>query len=78
MGGDEIAEIVGKLLLRKIVNLLTKVLAQSSDGAGIGVGVDGIGLQHLELEVLKMGLVLPVKVRGWRDRWCCHAVSAKL
>jgi hypothetical protein len=41
---------------------MLEVLADTPDGAGIGF--DGLGLQAFEFEVLEMGLILLVKVRG--------------
>ena len=58
---DQVAEVLGELRLREFIDLPVKILAQAPDGAG--VGVDGLGLQPLELEVLQMRLVLPLKVR---------------
>jgi hypothetical protein len=45
-----------------IVNLLGKILAQAPNGTG--VSVNGLGLQTFQLQVLEMGLVLPVEVAG--------------
>ena len=45
-----------------IIDLLIKIPSPAPDGAG--VGLDGLGLQALEFEMLEMGLVLPVKVAG--------------
>ena len=59
---DQVAEILGELRLREIVDLLAEIRTQPPDGAG--VGFDGLGLQPFELEVLEMGLVLPVEVPG--------------
>jgi len=42
------------------VNLLIEVAADASDG--VGASLDGLGLQPLEIEVLEMRQVLPVKV----------------
>ncbi|MDP2829920.1 MAG: hypothetical protein Q8O37_15110 [Sulfuricellaceae bacterium] len=71
---DQVAEIVGQLGFGEVVDLVGEVSAQAPDGAG--VGVDGLGLQPLELEVLEMGLVLPVEVlgRGW---WSCWFILTK-
>ncbi len=46
----------------RCVDLVIEVPADAPDGAR--VGLDGLGLQPLELEVLEMRLVLPVKVRA--------------
>ena len=61
VGLDQVAEVVGQLGFRELVDPLGKVPAQAPDGAG--VGFDGLGLQSLELEVLQMRLVLPIEVR---------------
>jgi hypothetical protein len=66
--GHQLGEIVGQLRLGKAVNALIEVLADAPDGAGIGL--DGLRLQALELEVLEMPLVLPVEVSS---RCCAHA-----
>ena len=62
MRADQVAEIFSELRLGEIVDLLAEIFAQAPDGASIGV--NGLGLQPLELEVLEMGLVLPVEVHG--------------
>lgn len=59
---DQVAEVLGELRLGEVVDLLGKVLTQPPDSTG--VGVDGLGLQPLEFEMLEMGLVLPVEVPG--------------
>src|SRR3990172_10378589 len=64
----QVGEVVRQLLLGQTVNSMTKVVADSADGAR--VSLDGLGLQSFELEVLEMRLVLPVKVLGGA---CCHA-----
>ena len=56
----QIGEVVGQLGFGEIVDPMIKILPDATDGAG--VGLDGLGLQPLELEVLEMRLVLPVKV----------------
>ena len=58
---DEIGEVVGELRLGQCAHLMIEVRANSANGAR--VGVYRLGLQPLELEVLEMHLVLPVKVR---------------
>ncbi len=47
---------------RKIVDLVVEVLAHAPDATG--VGVDGFGLQALELEVLQVGAVRAGKWLG--------------
>lgn len=72
VGLDQVAEIVGQLGFGEVVDLVGEVSAQAPDGAGISL--DGLGLQPLELEVLEMRLVLPVKVFGGACcRHCRHA-----
>jgi len=57
-----------------VVDAVIEVIADAPDGARIGF--DGLGLQALELEVLEVGLVLPVKIG---DGWLCHAgISSRL
>ena len=58
---NQFAEVVGQLRFGQAVDLVIEAFADAPDGARIGV--DGLGLQALELEVLVMGLVLLVKVR---------------
>ncbi len=67
--GNEISEVVGELRCGQFVDPMVKVVAHAANGAG--VRLDGLGLQSLELEVLEMRLVLPVKVLG--DVWRRHA-----
>ena len=62
VAGDEVAEVVGQLGFGQVVDAVREILTHAPDGAGIGI--DGLGLQPLELEVLEMGLVLPVEVRA--------------
>ncbi len=57
---NQVAEIIGQLGLGEVIDLVAEVVAQAPDGAGIGV--DGLGLQTFELEVLEMDPVLPVEV----------------
>jgi hypothetical protein len=58
----QIGEVVRQLRFEEIVDAIGKILAQAPYGAR--VGLDGLGLQPLELEVLEMCLVLSVKVGG--------------
>jgi hypothetical protein len=58
--GDQVTEVVGQLRGRQVVDLVVEVVAHAPDGAGIGV--DGLGLQALEFEVLEVGLVLLIKI----------------
>ena len=60
VGLDQVAEILGQLCFGEIVDPVAKVLAQPPDGPA--VGVYGLGLQALELQMLEVSLVLPVKV----------------
>ena len=60
MRGQQLSEVVAQLILAERVNLVGKVLADASHAAR--VGVDGLGLQALELEVLQVGLVLPIEM----------------
>ncbi len=60
VGLQEIGEVLGELGLGEILDAVVEVGADAPDGAGIGL--DGLGLQALELEVLKVGLVQPVEV----------------
>lgn len=61
VGSDQVAEVLGQLRFGERVDLTGEVAPQTPDGAG--VGVDGLGLQPLEFEVLQMQLVLLVEVR---------------
>ena len=61
MCADQVAEILGELRFRQVLNAVIEIPAQAPDGAG--VGVDGLGLQPLELQVLEMAVVLPGKGR---------------
>lgn len=70
VGLDQVAEVIGQLGFGEVVDLVGKIPAQAPDGAGIGV--DGLGLQPLELEVLEVGLVLPIKVLGGRSSWLVY------
>jgi len=57
--GQQLGEVVGQLLLGQILDLVIEALADPADGAG--VGVDGLGLEPLELQVLQMPLVVLVE-----------------
>ena len=59
---NQVAEVVGELLLGQGVDVLGKVATDAPNGAG--VGVDGFRLQAFEFEVFKMQLILPIKMRG--------------
>ena len=52
-------EVAGQLLHGQLADLVTEALADAPDGAR--VGVDGLGRQALELQVLKMQLVVLVE-----------------
>lgn len=71
VGLDQVAEIVGQLGLGEVIDLVVEVVVQAPDGADLGV--DGLGLQALELEVLEVALVLPGEVFGSAGR---HAGSS--
>ena len=58
--GDQVTEIVGQLVWRQVVNFVVEVLAHAPNATR--VGVDGLGLQALELEVFKVGLVALIKI----------------
>lgn len=60
--GDQVGEVVGQLGFGQVVDAMREIRTHATYRAGIGI--DGLGLQALELEVLEMGLVLPVEVRG--------------
>ena len=61
--GEKFGEVVGELRLGQAVDLVIETRTDAADGAG--VGVDGLRLQALELEVLEVGLVLLVEVCLW-------------
>jgi hypothetical protein len=65
VGADEVAEILGELRLGERLDAVVEIRAQAPDSAG--VGVDGLGLQPLQLQMLEMAVVLPGKVR-WKAR----------
>ena len=60
MRSDQVAEVLGQLGFGERVDLIGEVSAQTPDGAG--VGVNGIGLEPLEFEVLKMQMELLIEV----------------
>ena len=61
---QKIREIVTQLPFGKIVNLMIKVLPDSVNGSGIGI--DGLGLQSFEFQVLQMRLVALIESRFGR------------
>jgi len=60
MRGNQVAEVVGQLRWRQVVNSVVKVVTHAPDGARISI--DGLGLQALELEVFEVGLVALIKI----------------
>ena len=60
MRGQQIIEVVGALILAQRIDLVRKILADASHAPR--VGVDGLGLQALELEVLEVELVLSLEM----------------
>jgi len=58
--GDEVGEVVGQLALGQPVNLVIEILAHATDASRIGV--DRLGLQALEFEVLEVGLVALIEI----------------
>ncbi len=54
------AEIVSQLCFREVVDLVGEICAHAPDSAR--VGIDGLGLQALELEMLEVHLVLQIKL----------------
>lgn len=61
--GVEVAEVIGELGARLIIDLVVEMPARAAYGAGLDV--DGLGLQALELEVFEVGLrVLVERVPG--------------
>ena len=60
VGAQQVAEIVGELLWRKLVQGVPKILAHAANGAAIGI--DGLGLQALELEVFEVRIVALIKL----------------
>ena len=52
--------VLDPLLFAQIVDLLIEICADTANGAG--VGLDGLGLQALELKVLEMGWVVVLEV----------------
>lgn len=74
MCAQQLGEVVRPLRLGQVVDLVIEVRPDAANGARIRF--DGLGLQALELEVLEVGLILPVKVGSG---WLCHAsVSSRL
>ena len=61
VGADQVAEILGQLRFRQGVDAVIEIPAQAADGAT--VGINRLGLQPLELQVLEVALVLPGKGR---------------
>ena len=64
MRGNKIVEVVGQLRWRQVVDLVVEVVPHAPNGSG--VGVDGLGLQALEFEVLQVTAVRAAK--GIRKR----------
>lgn len=62
VGADQFGEVVGELLLGEGVDVPVEALADAPDGAG--VGIDGLGLKALELEMLEVGLIVVLKGGG--------------
>src|SRR3990172_4480843 len=58
----KLGEVVRQLSLGQTVNLIIKALPDPADGAG--VSFNRFGLQALELEMLKMRMILLIKVLG--------------
>jgi len=67
VGGDQLTEVVGELLLGEGIDVSVKALADAADGTG--VGVDGLGLKALELEMFQMGLVVALEAASGQ---CFH------
>jgi len=69
VGGEQLAEVVGGKLARELVVPVAEILAHASDGACRGI--NRLGLQALELQVLEVGLVALLKrdagCWSWRD-----------
>ena len=59
---NQVAEVLGELVLGQGVDVVGKVRTDAAHGAG--VGIDGFGLQAFEFEVLQMQLILPIKMRA--------------
>jgi hypothetical protein len=59
--GHEITQLICQLSGRQVLDWMVEVIAHAPDG--MGIGVNGFGLQALELEVLEMGLVLLIETR---------------
>ena len=60
MRGQQLGEVVSQLLFAQRVDLKGKVLAHAAHAAR--VGLDRLGLQALEFEVLQVRLVLPLEM----------------
>ncbi len=56
---DQVGEIVGELRFAQGVNLVIEIGTHPANG--MGIGIDGIGLQAFEFQVLQVGLVLLIK-----------------
>ena len=61
MRADQIAEILGQLHFRKIVDAVAKILTQATNRPR--VGINRLGLQPLEFQMLEVAVVLLGKVR---------------
>ena len=59
VNGDEVAEAIGELGVRQIIDLVVEIVAHAADSAGLDV--DGRGLQALEHEVFEVGLTVLVE-----------------
>ena len=60
VGADQVAEIVGELYRREIVQAVIEILPHAPNGATIGI--DGLGLQALKLEVFEMRNIALIKL----------------
>ena len=58
----QFGKVIGQLLLGSTVNLVIEALADAADRAG--VGINGLGLHPLEIQVLEMRLVVAFKRCG--------------
>ena len=67
MGLQQVCEVVEQLGFGEVIQPIIEIGADAPDGAG--VGVDRLGLQPLELQMLEMALLLGVET-GFG--WCCH------
>ena len=66
---EQVGEIVGQLLLGQSLDLIVKIGPDAPNRPC--VGIDGLGLQPLKLEVLEMGLVIALEIGPGR---CCYSV----